>query len=93
MNPLVENLENAKNTLVNTVMYGDSRRMYTPEIDFRPVLESYGNREGLFNGKITKNLLVLVCNQIQMLKRNSYVKKVLFRSILRYVQVSVTIQV
>ena len=80
MNPLVENLENAKNTLVNTVMYGDSRRMYTPEIDFRPVLESYGNREGLFNGKITKNLLVLVCNQIQMLKRNSYVKKVLFRT-------------
>ena len=80
MNPLVENLENAKNTLVNTVMSGDSRRMYTPEIDFRPVLQCYGNREGLYNGKITKNLLVLVCNQIQMLKINSYVKKILFRT-------------
>ena len=76
MNILVENLEEAKNQLINLVFANDCRRRFSPEVDFRPVVQNY--TETMYSGKITNNLLAIVCNEILRLKQYNYIRSIVF---------------
>ena len=76
MTILVANLEEAKNQLINLVFANDYRRRFSPEVDFRPVVQNY--TQTMYSGKITNNLLAIVCNEISRLKIHNYVRSIVF---------------
>ena len=76
MTILVENLEVARQQLINLVFTNDYRRRFAPEIDFRQVVQNYTN--SMYSGKITNMLFKIVSDQISKLRPYNYIRSIVF---------------
>ena len=76
MTILVENLEIARQQLINLVFTDDYRRRFAPEVDFRPVVQNY--TKSMYSGKITNMLFKIVSNEILRLRPQNYIRSIVF---------------